>query len=106
MYYARGDQLGVLGARWSPPPPWWSCGRKRGVRMQRVMTQNSCATCLAHWQSTRLQSWCNLVSVIKTDVVLQQDWKQIAASLPEGDPKGTKAYNQAWRSCLEEDRHL
>ena len=59
-----------------------------------------------HWQGTRRSPWCDSINVIKIDAVLRQDWKQIAASLPEDDPGATDDYNQAWSSCLEEDRHL
>ena len=65
MYDARGDQLGVLGARWSPAPPCWSCHCYRGLRTQRLTTTKSCAMCLAHWRSARRQYCCDSVNVIK-----------------------------------------
>ena len=99
MYDARGDQPGVLGARWSPAPPCWSCRCEIGVRTQRVTIASCCTTCPTHWQSTRRPPWCNSINVIKIDAALRQDWKQIVASLPEGDPGATDANNQAWRTC-------
>ena len=55
--------------------------------------------CPTHWRSARCQAWCDSIRVIKIDAALQQDWKQIAASLPEGDPRAADAYNQAWLRC-------